>query len=284
MLLETDGRLVPVTTGVPLSGNGGVPALVYPPDTPRHVIARYALSRSTALTAVERLVAIYKTTRFVLDGALEAPVPIGPRSLDRVPGDLMEDYRAILGRPVSEEFVLRLLVFLVCPTDELELMHRLDLTLDHLIALLDTSAAERRAILRLHGSRPITVAETKKLSQWLLLLRGRKTFDIDGWLEAVTRDPLAHPNGAALIRSLRRIAHPALTAREEEITALLKRLKLPAGVKLAYPEHLEGDSVSCYFDFSRVADLERKLDAIKAAIENGSIARMLDILNTPEKE
>jgi hypothetical protein len=285
MLLETDGRLVPVTAGAPSADNGEVPALVCPPDTPRDVVARHALSRATAdLTAVERLIAVYKTARFVLDGALEAAVPIGPRSIDRVPGDLLEDYGALLGRPVSQEFVLRLLALLACAPDELELIHRLDLTVDHLIALLDTSVAERRAILRLHKSLPITVAETKRLSQWLLLLRGRKTFDTGEWLEGVARDPTAHASGTALIRSLRRVAHPTLTAREDELIALLKRLKLPAGMKLTYPEHLEGDSVSCYFDFSRVTDLERKLDAIKAAIDNGSIARMLDILNTTEKE
>ncbi len=284
-LLETPGGLVLVRSGVWPQDGKEAPALVFPQDTPRTIVASHALSQpATELTGVERIVAVYRTARFVLDGVLEAPVPIGSSSLDRLPHELMETYGAMLQRRVSEAFALRLVAVLSCPLEELELMHRLELTIDHVIGLLDTSAAERRAILRLHGLVPITVAETKKLTQTLLLLRGRKAFDLAVWLDDVTRDRAVYPNGGALNRSLRRIVYPTLTSKEDEIAALRGRLKLPAGMKVTCPENLEGDSFSCYFDFSRIADLERQIDVLKTAIQNGSIARMLDILNNTEKD
>jgi hypothetical protein len=286
MLLETDGGLVVVVGAASAPDGSEVPALVCPRDAPRDQVALHALARAAGeLTAVERLAAVYKTARYVLEGVLVAPVPIPSLPMDRLPRELLGSYGALLGKPsVSEAFVLRLLAVLAYTTEDLERMHRLAFTVDHLIAILDSSAAERRAILSLHQRVPITVAETKKISHWLLFLRGRSHFDLERWMMDVTRKRDTQLNGSALIRSLRRTAHPTLTAKEDEIAAMLQRLKLPAGMKITYPEQLEGDSFSCYFDFSRIEELERKLDVIRAAIASGSIARMLDNLNNQEKE
>ena len=58
-----------------------VSAIVYPHDTPRADIAALALRRAGTLSGVEKLIAIYKTTRFVNDGSLviELPASSPPR-------------------------------------------------------------------------------------------------------------------------------------------------------------------------------------------------------------
>ena len=66
---------------------------------------------------------------------------------------------------------------------------------------------------------------------------------------------------------------------EMELTFISGNAKLLPDLRVGPPENLEGNSNSCYFRFSRAADLRRHVEYLQQRLRAGTFDRLLDTLN-----
>jgi len=91
------------------------------------------------------------------------------------------------------------------------------------------------------------------------------------WARAPMATALARDLGrnemiAAIKSALRRLRFPQLAAVETRLAELARRLKLPRGVRIRFPEHLEGDEVSVEMSARSAAGLRAQADALQRAL------------------
>lgn len=82
----------------------------------------------------------------------------------------------------------------------------------------------------------------------------------------------------ALRDALRRLRYPQLTTTETALASLAKRLRLPAGVRLEFPENLEGDQVSITICATSAAELRDRAAAVAAIAGRPEIEEMFRLL------
>jgi len=104
-------------------------------------------------------------------------------------------------------------------------------------------------------------------------LRGTPEFDAKEWGQTTAVACLC--DGADPLDALRSRSHPELLRRERDVTDAVAAIGLPESARIQPPENLEGDSVSCYFRFSSVKELDTHLRKLRRAVDDGAIARLL---------
>jgi len=260
-----------------------VPALIYPDDTPRETLVSLSLEgKGNTLTGVEKIIALYKTTLFAAGNVGDGDIPLTSPPLIEVPDWISPFHRLLVGRPVSPDFVTRLLRVLTFPAAELRSLHDFALTVESLVPLLDLELFERAGFLTLRRLSPLTTAEGRELIRLLILARGRSAFELGPWIDGLESETSGHEGksckGSTIIRSLKHRIHPTLTRRQQEIGETIETMRLPNRLRISPPENLEGDSFSCYVRFSRVEELQRYIDVLQKAVTDGSAGRILDLL------
>ena len=81
----------------------------------------------------------------------------------------------------------------------------------------------------------------------------------------------------ALKLALRHLRYPQLSAAEQRLAELAKRLRLPAGVRVAFPEHLEGEHVSVTLRARSTSELLAQAAAVAGA-DAATIEEMFALL------
>jgi hypothetical protein len=105
--------------------------------------------------------------------------------------------------------------------------------------------------------------------------------------ELLARPPLADVVAAghgrneaihALKGALRRLRYPQLSAVEGRLLTLVKQLRLPAAIRVAFPENLEGDHLSLSIEARSAAELRQRLAQAAAACERAEVEEMFRLL------
>ncbi len=86
----------------------------------------------------------------------------------------------------------------------------------------------------------------------------------------------------ALKGCLRRMRYPQLSAALDRLALLSGQLNLPSGVRLEFPEFLEGDAVTVTVRASSAAELRAKLARLVAATDSAQCEEMFAILGGAE--
>ncbi len=287
-LLETNGGHVVIDGHRRMNGAArldleSIPALIYPDNTPRETLVSLSVEgKGNMLTGVEKIIALYKTTLFATGNEGDGDIPVASPPLIEVPDWISPFHRVLVGRPVSTDFVMRLLRVLTFPATELRSLHDFALTVESLVPLLDLEPFERAGFLTLRRLSPLTTAEGRELIRLLILARGRSAFELEPWIDGLTAETSEHEGksckGSTIIRSLKHRIHPTLTRRQQEIGETIETMRLSNRLRISPPENLEGDSFSCYVRFSRVEELQRYIDVLQKAVTDGSVGRILDLL------
>ncbi len=77
---------------------------------------------------------------------------------------------------------------------------------------------------------------------------------------------------------LRRLRYPQLTAIEQRLAALVKELRLPAGVRVELPANLEGEHVTVQLRAASSTELRAQVDALAAALRGEGVDRIFAVL------
>jgi hypothetical protein len=167
--------------------------------------------------------------------------------------------------------------------EELRAFHDFSFTLESLLPLLDLEPPEREVFLRLRRLATVTTSEGREIVRLLLLSRGRSAFDLEQWIDRLESENSENDErpvkGSMIIRSLKQQIYPTLSRRQREIDETIEKMKLPNRVRVSPPENLEGDSYSCYVKFSQASELQRYIDVLQKAVRNGSVGRILELLD-----
>ncbi len=260
-----------------------IPALLYPGTISASAAGRLALisfMESANGSGLEKLLAVYKSSRFALGLPGGAALPFCGIELGCIPADIHSLTPHLFGRNLSEAFLLKCFKVFTLGTDEIEFIHNLNIPAESIPVLLDLKRQERLWLLRNKVSLPLTFAETRKLSRLLSLARSRKKFDLKKFTGKLPKSAAAG-SGSALIGALRREIFPELSGREQKVTEHIKKMRLPNAIKLKIPENLEGNAVSCYFTFSSSREFRRYINLLNWAGGDGKIKDLLNDLNPP---
>ena len=100
---------------------------------------------------------------------------------------------------------------------------------------------------------------------------------------AVGRAVPARPLGRnealrALRQALRRLRYPQLTAVEGRLAVLARGLRLPAGLRVEFPAHLEGEEVTVVLRARSAAELRSQAAALAAAVQDAALDEMFALL------
>lgn len=82
----------------------------------------------------------------------------------------------------------------------------------------------------------------------------------------------------ALKDALRRLRYPQLAAAEEKLVALVKRLHLSAGVRVEFPQNLEGEEVTVTVRARSAAELRARAAAIAVALQAPEVDEIFRVL------
>lgn len=77
---------------------------------------------------------------------------------------------------------------------------------------------------------------------------------------------------------LRRLRYPQLEAAERRLKELVTSLRLPAGVAVTLPEHLEGDALSVTLRGRSAAELRAQAHAVVAALDSAAVDEAFAVL------
>ena len=134
-------------------------------------------------------------------------------------------------------------------------------------------AGDAAALLDLAQDLRLGENQLRDLWEWASDVAGREQVSIGAVLalDAVAvarRQPVGRNDRLRLVRSaLRRLRYPQLSALEDRLADLVRRLDLPRGVSVTLPEFLEGDAV-------RIEIVATDPDRLRAAAER--LARAAD--------
>jgi hypothetical protein len=259
-----------------------IPAFIYAGDTPRHSICELALSsalESRNLSGVERTIAAYKISCFLLRSHCTQVLPLERIEIAQVPHELLPHFGTLYKRPVSERFVLSCFEILRLSLEELEILDALRMQVEHIIPLLELTPRERVWLLQRKQRTAMSTAEMRKLARLLTFARSKEGFHLGDWDRRAPRESEIPLSGAALIGLLQREIYPEITTRETNIATYMKELALPSTIKIKAPENLEGDSFSCYFTFSSSGEFRRYMNLLRWAGGDGKIKKLVDELN-----
>jgi len=78
--------------------------------------------------------------------------------------------------------------------------------------------------------------------------------------------------------ALRRERYPQLAATEAALADLVKELRLPPGVRVTFPENLEGDTVTVTLQAASPDELRARTRALAALIEQSRIDELFRLL------
>ena len=247
-----------------------LPAVVYPPSTDASEAARIAIMENAAtLSTAEKIIALDRTAHFV-----------GVAATTEVPDSLLDSYGRLFGRPLSAPMCAKLRSAAHWPSEQLQVIHDRLASLEHVLPLVDLSVQERRVILELAARVKMSAGETKRIARLLFFARGNKAFDFDEWAASLDEKS----KGADLVRSLTATLQPHLTKRGDQVAGVIKKMKLPTGLRITAPENLEGDSFSCYFRFSRAEEFDQYARVLASAADAGLAKAALDALNAPDAD
>ena len=256
------------------AGRESIPGLLYPDSTPAKTVIALSLEHGAGhhLTGIEKILAIYKTSLFGV-GGLDAVRAGGPVS---VPEWILPLHEILVGRRVSRDYAERMCKALSFPTPERRALVRLGFSIDQIAPLLTLNPDERAVVIQICETSAFTTAQVRQLVKLVVLSRGRSGFDLGGWRALAEKE---FTDGAGVVRWLEKSIHPQLTARRRQIEEAIAGMRLPTRVRITPPENLEGESFSCYFRFSRLAELENYVKLFERVLESGQASRLLDLLN-----
>ncbi len=273
-------------------GAASIPSIVYPADTPRQTVVTLALEQCAiqgaghpreenkhsggALSGIEKILAIYKTSLYAGGGLAAAGEPLKLDTPVSPPDWIVPLYANLLGRRVSKPYLARTCTALAFPASELLALARFNFTIDQIASILVLSPKERAAVLALLRATAFTTADLRQLVRLLILARGRAKFDLEPTAAAAAKN---QKGGSAITRAIEMEIYPALTARKRRIETSLREMRLPNRLRIKPPENLEGDSFSCYFRFSRLEELAGYVELLGRAVQDGSAGKLLDLLN-----
>ena len=101
----------------------------------------------------------------------------------------------------------------------------------------------------------------------------------DAELRAALQRPLGRNEAIKAVKQvLRRLRYPQLSAAEQRLAELGRSLRLPAGVHLGLPEHLEGEHVTVTLRARSAADLRSQAQTLAAALQGGALDEMFAVL------
>lgn len=267
----------------------GIPqiaAFIYPADTPKEAICELVLSsalESGDLSGVERTLAAYKIALFLSRSHCAQSPPFECLETREIPAALLPPLAILFKRPVSERFLLNCFEILRLNNEELELLDRLGIQVEHILPLLELTTRERVWLLEQKRLAPMSTAEMRKLARLLSFARSREGFDLAGWDRRIHDTSGPTIRGADLIGLLKREIYPELSRRERNIAAYVRDMELPGSIKIKPPENLEGDSFSCYFTFSSSGEFRRYMNILRWAGGDGKIKKIVDELNSSSR-
>ncbi|UCH83881.1 MAG: hypothetical protein JSW50_15815 [Candidatus Latescibacterota bacterium] len=257
-----------------------IPFLVYPPGTPRNVVTEIVLAGEPArFSGVETIIAMAKTITYATKGIQETVLPLSSPIEEDFPDWLDPPLAQLLGRKVSKRFAARLSTALTWPTEDLYRLHCLSLSSEQIASLIDLSTSERQIVLKIRDAVPLTAGELKTLTRLVILARGRKHVELDGWARRVLDKSSEPPTGSDIQKSLRAETHPNLSRAETSIANAISELALPNRLRINPPENLEGGSFSCYFRFSNDRELGEHVAKLEKIIKDGSAQKIIDLLD-----
>ncbi|MBI4719893.1 MAG: hypothetical protein HY770_01400, partial [Chitinivibrionia bacterium] len=256
------------------AGLDRIPALVYPESTPKRSVFDLALSaatESTGMSGVERVLAAFKISCFMLHTHFRGTLPLAAKDIPGVPREIVPSLGRLFERAVSERWLLRSFQMLTVGAEELAMIHSLRLPADHAIPLLDLSASERLWLLKRKETAAMSAAEMRKIAQLMIFARAKPDFSLERFSAALEAAAARHVDGATLIGFFKREVYPELCERERAIAAYMKSMELPAAISIRPPENLEGNSFSCYFTFSSSQEFRHCINALRWAGGDGKI-------------
>jgi hypothetical protein len=257
-----------------------IPLLVYPAATPKPAVIAIALSgKPDALSGVEKIIALVKTVVFVGDGAGTLEIPLASPLAAGLPTWVFPMLARLFDRTLSERFAIRLSRALTWPIDDLLRLHELSFSCEQIASLVDLTPPERRCVLRIRETTPLTASELKNLTRLLLLARGRDHFDLTAWIDDELHDRREPPTGSGILKSLVNTIHPRRAKAAASIAETIGRMAFSSRLRITPPENLEGGSFSCYFRFSDDGEIRDHVEKLDKIIKDGSAKRIIDMLD-----
>jgi hypothetical protein len=149
---------------------------------------------------------------------------------------------------------------------------------------LGLGEAEREALLALAERLRLGENHFRDILDQLEDIAVRRASDVARVLgDASLRDVLERDLGRsealkALKLALRRLRYPELAETERRLAELARALELPAGVRVEFPENLEGEHLSVTLRARTAAELRAQARALAAASERREIDEMFERL------
>jgi len=150
---------------------------------------------------------------------------------------------------------------------------------------LALSATDGSALLTLASELRLGENQLRDLWEWAEEIALRDASTLAAVLES---EPLRSVRGSRLGRAdalkafkaaLRRLRFPEMAAQERRIAALVDRLGLPAGVRVQWPEFLEGDSLRVVIDARGAGALRAAAYALGEAAQRAECAEIFSLLD-----
>ena len=96
---------------------------------------------------------------------------------------------------------------------------------------------------------------------------------------AARRRPVGRNDRVKLVKgALRRLRFPQLSALEDQLAGEVRRLELPANVRVTLPDNLEGDTIRIDITAGSAAALRAAAAAVIAATDSSACARLFELL------
>jgi hypothetical protein len=149
---------------------------------------------------------------------------------------------------------------------------------------LGQAPADRDALLAVAVQLRLGENQLRDVLDDLTAIAARRTSDIATLLRSdelrAILDRSVGRNEAvrALKQALRRLRYPQLSAAERQLSDLAKALRLPAGVRVALPENLEGEHIAVTLQARSAAELRAQATAVAAALQSAALDEMFAVL------
>jgi ParB-like chromosome segregation protein Spo0J len=188
---------------------------------------------------------------------------------------LLDRLEAAMGKALSIDYLDATGRVLELPEDILDSLHEGRLSTGDLLSLWSSDIEKTARILA--GS-SLNRKEQREAVRIMLRL---KDMESEVW-ESFAKD--YEMRGGDLLETLTAAAYPSLDRDLERIVKIVKGMGLPPGAAIHPPEHLEGGS---YRLMARIRDghsLAELLNKLRAALDDGRITQLLDILKGKQKK
>ncbi len=185
----------------------------------------------------------------------------------------------VAGRNLSLSYIEKVLRLLELPEKILNALHDGRLSTGDLLILSESKAIDPTRAAGLIAGAALKRAERREAVRLILRLGDLGIFEEFEKKLGAREDGEAPGTGEMdLLPVLRAACNPSLERDLGRIEEIVTRLGLPTGASLQPPENLEGGDYRLTVRIRNERELEELLEKLRAALDRGDVAHLLDIL------